>query len=174
MKIRMFPLFAALVLALAACATGEDVPNTDTGYYPGRPYPTEDVALYTISGTVGGDIVSNQRTEGYGSIAGSAYGVYGSYYETTTGKGILRLLVTASDDPLAPVGKVVILKTTDLKVLGLVIGDEVTFMCRHDYEMVSPKQANEAPTLENGAIEIDYCKLAASEISATATPSGPR
>lgn len=159
---------AVLVLAalfVAACETNVAPPpesDSPQSYQSGSQVPVDD-NIYEIRGVVAGDVDSlvRQTEAARGSIAGSGYGFYGTYFGPEFGgKGFVRLHVLASDSRLAPVGEIVILKTTDTKAIVLVPGDEVTFRCRAQYEAIAAVRQYEtfdAERLETW--ELDYCRL---------------
>ncbi len=124
--------------------------------------PVDD-GVYLIAGVVIGDVESlvRQTAPARGTMAGSAYGAYGSYFGPEFGgKGFVRLHVQSSDSELAPVGSIVILKVTDSKASVLLPGDSVEFKCRHQFEAVAAVRDSEtfnADKLETW--EIDYCRL---------------
>lgn len=126
-----------------------------------------DTAYYTISGTVdaGPESVVRQTDPGRGSLTG--VGMSGSGVITGSsigpeyaGKSVVRLMVSASDSPLAPPERVVILKASDIKAVGLLPGDHVTFVCRAQYEAVGAVMERERIDLDAAATwELDYCRL---------------
>jgi len=160
-----FILFAGLI-ALAACAEADAAPRPDSdssqSWEYGARIPVDD-GIYEITGTVAGavDSLTRQTEAARGSVAGSGYGFYGTYFGPEFGgKGFVRLYVEESNSRLAPPGEVVILKTSDTKAVVLVPGDEVTFRCRHQYEAVAPVRDNETFNAEKVETwEIDYCRL---------------
>lgn len=164
-----------LVLVLVACERPADVstpkappPESDSGarFKAGARVPV-DYEIYTISGVVTGDVSSltRQTDAGGGQIRGSQFDSYGYVRGSWSGpeysgKGFVRVHVTASDCLLARVGSVVILKTTDTKATALLVGDQVTFKCRVQYEAVAPLANNEVFEVERYETrEIDYCRL---------------
>jgi hypothetical protein len=98
--------------------------------------------------------ISGSGTAGFAYISGTYYGPeYG-------GKGFIRLHVFESSSYLAPVGEIVILKSTDTKGVALLPGDVVTFKCRHQYEALAA--VRNAETFDEEKLEtweIDYCRF---------------
>lgn len=154
-------------LAISSCAVGDVAPRPDSDssqrWEDGARIPVDD-NVYEITGVVAGavDSLVRQTEAARGSVAGSGYGLYGTYFGPEFGgKGFVRLLVRESNSRLAPVGEIVILKTSDTKAIILVPGDEVTFRCRHQYEAVAPVRNYETFDAEKVETwEIDYCRLA--------------
>lgn len=122
-----------------------------------------DTGVYTISGTVIGDMTSlvRQTSPAFGSFGGSMYAASGTYFGPELGgKGFVRLHVISSDSKYAPKGTNVILKVVDTKAIALLPGDTVEFKCRHQYENVAAVLDNEVFDVEKLATwEIDYCRL---------------
>lgn len=160
-------LGSAFVVLLGACAPVTDTaprPESDSSQAYGYDARTPvDDNVYEIAGVVTGavDSLVRQTEAARGSVAGSGYGFYGTYFGSEFGgKGFVRLLVRRSNSPLAPIGEIVILKTTDTKAIVLVPGDEVTFLCRAQYEAVAAVRDNE--TFDPDKVEtweLDYCRL---------------
>ncbi len=160
-------LFAAI---LAGCADTAPQPSSDSPQAftaTGDGVPVDD-GVYLISGTVVADVESlvRQTTPARGSMAGSGYGAYGSYFGPEFGgKGFVRLQVASSESDLAPVGAIVILKVTDSKASVLLPGDTVQFKCRHQYEAVAAVRNAETFNAEKlETWEIDYCRLTTPKI----------
>lgn len=170
MKTRMFLIVVLSVIGmtLAGCmADRAPQPSSDSPQaFLANPdgVPVDD-GVYVISGIVIGDVESlvRQTAPARGTMAGSAYGAYGSYFGPELGgKGFVRLHVQSSDSKLAPKGSIVILKVTDTKASVLLPGDTVEFKCRHQFEAVAAVRDSEtfdAEKLETW--EIDYCRLTA-------------
>lgn len=134
--------------------------------------------IYQLTGTVSTDVnsLTIQTSPGGGSGGGSIVGAggftYGSFGWSSTGpefsgKGFVRLKVTASNDDLismAPVGSTIIIKMTDTKAVALLPGDTITVKCRKEYEAVGAIAASEKFTEETldaaATYELDYCRLA--------------
>lgn len=162
----------AIVLLSVIVAGCEDnlAPSADSDseqdYRLGDRIPVDD-AVYTILGVVAGDLesITRQTQPAYGSASGVMTGGFGymggAYYGAEYGgKGIVRLLVTGSDTPEAPVGATVILKVTDLKALVLVPGDRVAFKCRRQYEAIAAVREQETLDVQKVETwELDYCRL---------------
>lgn len=161
----LFVLALFTVLTLSACAEEAPKPESDSSqqYSATARVPVDD-AVYTIEGTVAGDIQSltRQTQVASGSFAGSSFGFYGSYFGAEfKGKGFVRLLVERSETDLAPIGRVTLLKVTDTKAILLLPGDKVTFKCRRQYEAIAAvTQFEEFDTKKVETWELDYCRLA--------------
>lgn len=158
----------AVLLILAACSPSNEAPRpiseSDQSYNTNERIPVDDT-IYMISGEVFSDVESliRQTEEASGSTFGYN-GVISGYYTGPQfeGKGFIRVLVsnTEPESELAPIGAVVILKTTDTKAVALLGGDQVTFKCRAQYEPLAAVRDGEtfnAETLETW--ELDYCRL---------------
>lgn len=155
-----------LVLALTGCGASAPTVESDSNQkYSGNSTIPVDNAYYTITGTVAGDIstLTRQESPGYGSTYVSGGYGSGTYFgPVESGKGYVRILVKSAspETPDAPVGKVVILKSTDTKATALTSGDEVTFKCRRQYEAVAPVSDQEQFDKDKaGTWEIDYCRM---------------
>lgn len=171
MKTRfLITILFLMLVTLAGCADTAPQPSSDspqTFTAVGDGIPVDD-GVYLISGTVVGDVESlvQQTTPARGSMAGSAYGAYGSYFGPEFGgKGFVRLYVESSESKLAPKGSIVILKVTDSKASVLLPGDSVEFKCRHQYEAVAAVRNAETFNAEKlETWEIDYCRLTTPQI----------
>lgn len=169
---------AALILgALALTACGSDAesnpaPESDSqvDFKDGSTIPV-DKNVYLIQGEVIGEVneTTRQVSPAEGSISGSQYYVSGSFTgPITDGKGFVRIRVQKIDPVLgyAPVGDVVILKTSDTKAKALLNGDVVQFKCRSQYEAVAAILKNERfDETKFATYELDYCRLAAPVIT---------
>lgn len=159
-----------VIVILTGCANTAPQPVSDSpqGFTTTSDGVPVDDGVYLISGTVVGDVESlvRQTTPARGSMAGSAYGAYGSYFGPEFGgKGFVRLHVASSDSKLAPKGSIVILKVTDSKASVLLPGDNVEFKCRHQYEAVAAVRNSETFNAEKlETWEIDYCRLTTPQI----------
>ena len=170
-------ILVALIAIMAGCTQADVAPrpesdrgqNFNTGCAEDDPTCTGNVQIpvddgvYRIKGKVVGDVnsLTRQIQAARGSLAGSQYFVSGSFYGPEMGgKGFIRLHVQESDSYLAPVGTVVIVKSTDTKGIALLPGDVVTLKCRHQYEAVAAvrnKETFDEVKLETW--ELDYCRL---------------
>lgn len=166
----MIVAWIVVVFFLSACGV-ENVappPESDSGQYfsSGSTIPVDD-NVYLITGQVVSEVgsLTRQTDAARGSISGSgmsgfAY-VSGTYYGPEYGgKGFIRLHVFESSSYLAPVGEIVILKSTDTKGVALLPGDVVTFKCRHQYEALAAVRNSETFDSEKlETWEIDYCRF---------------
>jgi hypothetical protein len=169
---RIVSLFALVVLLPSACANVAPTPESDSPQaYQSRARVSVDDEVYTIVGEIVGSIESTTRQTtpayGYGYTYGTGSGSYGSYFgPETSGKGIVRVRVKSSETKLAPVGEVIVLKTTDLKAIVLLPGDIVRFKCRAELEPIAAVRNNETYNEEIVATwELDYCRMATPSIS---------
>ena len=165
-------LLVALMIVVSACGDEEYAPRPESDSPQAYSIKDDvrvkvDDGLYTITGTVAGDVdsLTRQTQAAQGSIAGSGFGFYGTYFGPEFGgKGFVRLFVESSDSALALAGEVVILKTTDTKAIVLIPGDRVTFKCRAQYEAVAPVREYETFDETKRDLvetwELDYCRLA--------------
>lgn len=190
MKIGRFSLLiltALLPLALAAC--GPEAKD-DKGNVIGNQVDVDadqyvsyadgvnlqfDTNIYTIKGVIdGGESLTRQVSPASGSVIGTGGFVSGSYTGAVIdGKGIYRVLVKESDSELALVGSVTILKSVDTKAVVLQVGDEVTFKCRHQEEVVEPILQSQVVEDRDSIStwEIDGCKLVGPAILSTRQPA---
>lgn len=155
-----------VVLLLSACVPTDVAPSPDSdsgqAYELSARIPVDD-SVYNIVGEVVADVgsITRQTQAAFGSafaVSGFGSGVY--YGPEFGGKGLIRLRVTSSDSNLAPVGEVIILKSTDMKGAALLPGDVVEFKCRHQYEAIAAVRNNSTFNSELlGTWEIDYCRL---------------
>lgn len=181
---RIFTLVLILLLVCSSCAGTNlaPAPESDSSQ---RFIPVENVGIpvddnvYTIVGEIVVDVNSLVRQT---EAARGSYSGYGSGYASGTyygpeygGKGFVRVLVLTSDSKLAPVGNIVILKSTDTKGTALLPGDVVTFKCRAQYEALAAVRDNEIfgeSAVERLATwELDYCRLATPVIDTTSVIS---
>lgn len=181
MKKRLFIILSVFlfVLILSACATDyAPQPESDSSqsYKTCLTVEAEDCpripvddGLYTVSGTVVADVDSlvRQTEAAQGSMYGSSYGMYGSYFGPGFGgKGFVRLQVESSDSYLAPFGATVIIKTTDTKASVLLPGDVVEFICRHQYEAIAAvREFQTFDPVTMGTWELDYCRMTTPQIT---------
>lgn len=153
-------LFATLVvLGLVLFSACAPVQTTDTGV---TIESEVDPNVYTVT------LVLEEEdgyTEGHATLSGSSFNGYGSvsgrYWED--GKGILRGMLESVNPTVdfANAGDIIVIKTTDRKVMGLIPGDTVTFACVADYEPVCA--INETNSTDTGKCvdiwEFDYCRI---------------
>lgn len=159
---------ALLALLLAGCG-GVDRPplaesDSSQKFRGGSEIPVDDV-VYTIKGKVVADLESlvQQDSPGYTRTYVSEYGTSYTYMPPVVdGKGFLRVLVEMAtpETALAPVGNVVILKTTDTKIRAVLPGDFITLKCRAQFEAVAAVRDHETFNAEKlGTWELDYCRM---------------
>ena|SRR5688572_7068277 len=128
-----------------------------------------DTNVYVVKVQVIGDM-SNNQTEN-GSISGMSVngtgGVSGRIW--TEGKGILPVQVISIDPVFEGINPedMIILKTTDLKALGLPVGAYVTFLCNRDPEVLSPVYNFQTMTTDRVTYELDDCRMASPEFKMT-------
>ena len=156
-------LFLALALTLAACQRAP-TPESSNGlsYSWGTTLPV-DANVYTIAGEVVADPQSlvrqtapaNMQTY---SVEGASFGTY--YSPELSGKGMVRLHVSASDSELAPADSTVILKMDDTKGVLLLPGDKISVKCRAQFEAIAPVMQRQSFDPAAGVWELDYCRLA--------------
>jgi hypothetical protein len=167
-KLRILLVLAVLVVA--GCVPVDEAPRPDSD--SSQSYRTEaripvDDAVYTITGQVIADVgsITRQTQAARGSVSGVPTGtgtfVSGSYYGPEFGgKGLIRLHVQESNSSLAPIGEIVLLKSTDIKGAALLPGDTVTLKCRAQYEALAAVRENsnfDQELVETW--ELDYCRL---------------
>ncbi len=152
-------LFALLLAAVLLVACTEPVQTTDTGVVIDSKI---DSNVYTITLQLEkqeSHETSNAYLSGY-AFSGYA-GVSGRYWQE--GKGLLRgkLIAVSPSVDFAKIGQTTIIKTTDLKVMGLMPGDVVQFACTVDFEPVCSK-SQESKFATGNCIDIwefDFCRI---------------
>ena len=158
-------LLAILVLSVLTACMSENVqpaPVSDSAQqYSGGQIPVDD-NVYLIVGEVVGDIGSLTQTSAQSTY--KQYDTYatGSYWMTQSGKGFVRVKVSSCSPPAdeARPEDVVILKTTDSKVIALLPGDRVTLKCRRQYEALAAVRERETFSASKMQTwEIDYCRM---------------
>jgi len=159
-------LLLILVLLLAGCASQTELvrsENTDGSWTVKRlPDEFKDYSIYHITGTVASDVESlvRQTKPASGSMYGNPYFVTGYYSGAQfQGKGFIRLLIEETDAPIGKVGDIAILKVVDSKSVALLPGDQVSFKCRVQPEIIDAMFINETFTPDAVIFELDYCRL---------------
>jgi len=151
------------LLLLSACQRAP-APESSSGLnYAWRTTIPVDTNVYTIRGKVDNDVESLLRqTQVAQAQTYSAEGVsYGNFSgPEISGKGMVRLVVAASDSELAPVDSTVILKLDDTKGVMLQPGDSVTLKCRAQFEAIAAVVNRQSFDEAAGTWELDYCRLA--------------
>ena len=156
---------AALLLTAGACDPSNPTISSDSEHvYGGSPKEPTDTRIYNISGTVSVPVQSltRQTEAGGGSISGYGGYVSGSFWgPIEKGKGFVRILVTASDAPLAPAGQNVLVKTTDTKLVAVLPGDRIRLKCRQQFEAIAAVQDSENYPGDRiaGTWELDFCRM---------------
>lgn len=120
-----------------------------------------DTQAYTLDVEVLGDLSSNQTVSG--NISGSSVNGIGSVSGRmwTDGKGVLPVMIV-NIHPTASwvdIALPYILKTTDLKTMGLPVGSRVKMVCSHDVEASSPSFTGQTLTQDRITDELDNCRL---------------
>lgn len=181
----VFVALAVVAFGVAGCSDdGQgDAPGADSdsaqSYNGDSKIPVDD-NVYRVTVRVTAPVTDKtvQRDPAHGSMSGSSYGntgyVSGSYTgPVESGKGFVRGTVVKSEPATdaAPVGGVVVLKSSDTKVTALSNGDTVTFLCRRQFEAVAAVRDKEAfDSRKVGTWELDYCRMASPVF--TPAPSG--
>ncbi|HRY22323.1 MAG TPA: hypothetical protein P5311_00970 [Candidatus Dojkabacteria bacterium] len=150
-------LICIVLLTLSACTEFQD---TDQGFSIKKKVDTnlyflsveieQDLTNYTqIQGSFGGYVAG-----GYGSMGGSIW---------QDGKGLVRGRITSLDPvpTFAKIEDVIIIKTTDFKIMGLRTGDTVDLVCTVDYEPVCAPLSNTSSSAGQcyDLWEFDYCRM---------------
>jgi hypothetical protein len=174
-------VFIGIMMLLVGCSIPTDyapAPDSDSSQnFTGGEVPVDD-SVYLITGQVITDVdsLTRQTKSSSGSVSGIATGEFGylsgTYYGAEFGgKGFIRVKVLESNSFLAPVGEIVILKSTDTKGIALLPGDVVNFKCRHQYESVAAVRNRETFNAEKlETWEIDYCRFTTPIISQLILP----
>ena len=121
-----------------------------------------DRNVYHIAGKIVGEREELVRQTSPASGSMYSYNGYSSGSFTGpefSGKSFVRVEIIYSDSELATRGNIVILKVTDTKIFGVVMGDTVSFVCRAQAELVAAVLNNEKPSEEQVTWELDYCRM---------------
>lgn len=120
-----------------------------------------DTQVYELTVNVLGDLASNQTTSG--EISGGSYGSYGSVSGRiwTDGKGVLPVMIVSMNIAATWIDltQPYLLKTTDLKVMGVPAGSRITVICQHDVEALSPSFTGQTFTRNRVTDELDNCRM---------------
>ena len=156
-------LIILIALLLVACEPTAPLAESDSNqhYGTGSEVPV-DTNVYNLEAEVSGDVesVTGLRAEGSALTISGTGGANFSMWEE--GKGLLRVMIISITPALDNVyaGKVVILKTTDKKVMALLPGDQVSLKCRNQYEAVAAVlNYEDFDPEEMGTWELDYCRM---------------
>ena len=121
-----------------------------------------DRTIYHVTGEIVGEREELVRQTSPATGSMYSYNGYGSGSFTGPefmGKSFVRVYVVHSDSRLAPTESTVILKVSDTKIFGVVVGDTVSFICRAQAELVAAVLNNEKPSAEQVTWELDYCRM---------------
>lgn len=139
--------------------TAPDAPENGNSWVYGA-CSTIDTQVYEVT-IILRDMENHE--ENLGRVSGSAYGGYahvsGRFWEE--GKGIVTgdyvNIYPPVDwiDPSMPI----IVKTTDLKVMGVPDGAEVVLLCNRDVEVVPPVKDSQILTTDRETNEFDDCRM---------------
>lgn len=164
MKLRTLGVHSLILLltvfSLASCAQI----STDTEFaYTANEAP-HNPNLYMLHGRVDDEVYGHSTINAEGrsqSVDGFSSSSFRVWQE---GKGLIRVRIESITPSLdyAKSGSLVIIKTTDLKVLALQPGDNVVFLCRVDYEFVGAltrEQAKNTNLDDARTEEFDICRL---------------
>lgn len=119
---------------------------------------------YTVNITVAENVVSNTTIQGSGNIFGYGGFVSGNMRIWQEGKGLLPVRVNS----IAPEinlpgmdlsGKTIVIKTSDLKAMGLPNGATTTIICNLDTEVLSPVTNGQKLTTDRLTYELDACRM---------------
>lgn len=108
------------------------------------------------------DEITNHTEVGASGSAIYYYGVgTASYRLWQEGKGLLpvRVLSIEPSYEQVPAGSNIVLKTTDLKAMGLPTGATTIFICNLDTEVLSPVQSMQVLTEDRLTYEFDDCRM---------------
>lgn len=131
-----------------------------------------DTRTFIVKGVLVGPQYSHQTYQGEGDIYGNSSMTYGSMSFWTEGKGILPIKIisiTPDDFPGVHAGDVVIIKTEDLKAMGIIPGWIATFACNQDVEIVKPVYRGQPVTPDRVSYELDDCRLVTGVITQEGT-----
>lgn len=166
-------------IALTGCEEQGAAPAPDSDseqeYASGSKIPVND-NVYLIQGEVIAEVneVTRQVEPAQGEVYGNNGYISGSFSgPIQAGKSFVRIRVrkVSPDTILAPLGDVVIVKTTDTKAVALLNGDVVTFKCRAQFESIAAVRENEKFDADKlGTWELDYCRLASPVITVNPNP----
>ncbi len=120
-----------------------------------------DTRVYKLTVKVLGELASNQTTNG--SISGFSTGSYGSVSGRiwTEGKGVLpvQILEMSPETNWLDISKPNLVKTTDLKAMGLPVGAITQIICMRDVEVLSAVFPGQTLTTDRLTNELDNCRL---------------
>lgn len=181
----LVPLCAALafIFLTAEDCDGPADPQVESdsnqAYADGSKVPT-DLQIYTVTGTVAGDVESlTRQVKPGGGSTPTCFGTSGCYGGGSffgpieKGKGYVRLRVNSVSPATesAKEGSLTILKVTDTKATALLPGDTVTFKCRRQYEAIAAvQQRQKFDRDKDGTWELDYCRLSTPTITVKPAP----
>ena len=134
-------------------------PESDNGlFWAAGSRVCYDTQVYDLTVTVLGDLESNQTTNG--SFSGYGNG-YSSGRIWTEGKGVVPVQINNMNISASWIDltKPYLLKTTDLKVMGVPAGSTITVICQHDVEALSPSFPGQTFTANRVTDELDNCRM---------------
>jgi uncharacterized protein YceK len=175
----LIPVLLLVAVLLSACGSPVQAVDpsqipADEKYYCVRPesdngnswHPNAvvcyDTQVYTVVATVLGDLSSNQTVSGEFTSHGYGNGYSSGYGRMwTDGKGVLPVQINSINPPAdwLRTDLPYIVKTTDLGVMGVPAGAQITLICNHDVEVLSPVFPNQTLSTDRLTDELDNCRL---------------
>lgn len=142
--------------------TGMVYPESDNDYRWASDSRVEvETAVYVIKVMVKEELTNHTEVSGSGSAF--AYGGFASASMRIwqDGKGLLPVEVLSLDPVVEFIetGMTLVLKTSDLKAMGLPNGAVTTFICNMDTEVLSPVEYNQTLTTAHLTKELDNCRM---------------
>lgn len=121
-----------------------------------------DSKIYHLDVTMLGNPTSNTETNAaatqrqYSDIYG-----YGNMRLWQDGKGLVLVRVNSISPNLKyiEVGRDIVLKTTDLKIMAITPGYRFKVKCRSDFEPVASLRDNEMISSDYDTYELDFCRM---------------
>ncbi len=137
-------------------------PESDNNYqWDYRSVVAVDTQVYTIMIEVYGNTTNYSETNG--SISGIGFSGYSSMSGRIwqDGKGILPIILKSVSPSIAGLeaGRLMIIKTTDLKAMALEPGYITEFKCNLDNEVISPVTNGQILTTDRQTYEFDDCRM---------------
>ncbi len=116
---------------------------------------------FLVKAIVTDDIINHVTTTAEGEYDSTLMYGSGSYRQWQDGKGILpvKILDVEPKFPGINNGDLILLKTIDLKAMGLPVDVVVEFLCQQDAEVLKPAYDGQKLTPEYITYELDNCRM---------------
>ncbi len=109
------------------------------------------------------DVIFHTTTTTEGEYSSWLLESSGTYRQWEDGEGILPVKVLGIEPSFPGIGdgSLILLKTIDLKAMGLEVGAVMEFLCRQDAEVLPPVYSGQKLTPEYIIYELDSCRMVA-------------